>query len=268
MEDRLTHIPTLRGYLYSHLLIPRSATSCVVVCSSILGEFEANYHRERLLASALADSGIAVVRFHYSGEGNSFGSRESMSLESMTNDGRAVISHVSQLGYERRAYVGTRVGCFVAGALSVTDPDAPLVFWEPVDEGSTVVREAKRKRRMSHLTQAAVSSPPSLDEETAPDGTIDLFGYDVYPPLLESLDRVRLSDVLSSPARPIFVARFGLSNAKDPVPAILSAQGFTADLATFDISEAWWYQSEHEPDIGGLVTKTAEWIVASLIGES
>ena len=270
MEDRLTHIPSERGDLYSHLLIPQNASHCVVVCSSILAEFEANYHRERLLARALAAAGVAVVRFHYAGEGNSFGTRQSMTLKSMSADGRAVVSHISDFGYQKLAYVGTRLGCFVAGDLAGAHPNAPLVFWEPMENARDLIRDADRKRRISQLRHTTQS--PSSDlyrEEQRLDGAIDLFGYDVYPPLLDSLAAcAKLTDLITNSGRPILIGRFGPAKDKDPITEQLSERGFSVEYAEFDVSEAWWYQSEHEPESGELITSTTGWLCAALRASS
>lgn len=264
VEDRLVHIPTDRGNLYSHLLLPRDATAYIVICSSILGEFEANYHRERLLANALASVGIAAVRFHYAGEGNSFGERSLLTLDSMIDDARSVGSYVAALGYARRGYLGTRLGCFAASALGSSDPDAPLVLWEPIDDATAILRDAKRKRLMSGLSQGHEATLKPLDVEGQVDGPIDLFGYDIYRPLLESLERRSLLDQLSNAAGPIFVGRFRSMASRDPVADRLVELGISVDRASFDLAEAWWYQSEHEPASEDLVPMTTAWILSVL----
>ena len=263
IEDRLVHVSSRLGDLYCHLLLPAQARSCVVICGSILGEFESNYHRERLLARALAYSGIAVARFHYSGEGNSTGDRASMTLASMIEDARAVVSHMMARGYEERAYVGIRVGCLIAANLATSESNPPLVLWEPVEQGSDFVREAERKRRMSGLSRAtsAVPSPPRPIGDT---GLVELFGYDVHASLLEGLEEAKLMDVLANRDRRIFIGRFGRLGDTDPVAERLRASGFAVDVAGFGFTEAWWYQSEREPESGDLITTTAAWIASSL----
>lgn len=263
IDTDLIHVPGALGDLYCQLLRPHNSDRCVVISSSICGEFEANYHRERLLGMALAQEGFAVARFHYGGEGNSCGDRIEMTLTSMIEDGHAIVSHVRHVGYHRLAYVGTRVGCFVAAALADIDRAAPLVLWEPIQNGSELIRDARRMQRMSLLSRG--SQPPvETAERVLPSDGVDLFGYDVYPPLTESLADANLIDVLGSPRRGIFLGRFGDSEAVDPVAESLTGAGFSIDVASFDLSEAWWYQSEQEPESGDLITSTAAWIKAAL----
>jgi hypothetical protein len=261
----LIHVPGALGDLYCQLLRPRNSDRCVVVSGSICGEFEANYHRERLLGIALAQEGVAVARFHYGGEGNSFGDRAEMTLTSMIEDGHAIVSHVRHIGYHSLAYVGTRLGCFVAAALADIDRAAPLVLWEPIQDGSELIRDARRKQRISRLSRG--SQPPvEMAERVIPSDGVDLFGYDVYPPLTESLADAHLIDVLGGPRSGIFLGRFGDSEAADPVAEGLRGAGFSFDVASFDLSEAWWYQSEQEPESGDLIASTAAWIKAALGG--
>jgi hypothetical protein len=262
IETDLIHVPGAIGDLYCQLLRPHNSDMCVVISSSICGEFEANYHRERLLGMALAQEGVAVARFHYGGEGNSFGDRHEMTLTSMIEDAHAIVAHVRHLGYRRLAYVGTRLGCFVAAALADFDRSAPLVLWEPLQEGSDLIRDARRKQRMSRLSRG--TEPSVQTERVSPSNGVDLFGYDVYPPLTQSLDEAHLVDMLGSPRGGIFLGHFDASEAFDPVAEALTEAGFSLDVASFDVSEAWWYQSEHEPESGDLVASTAAWIKAAL----
>lgn len=261
IEDRLVHVPSKLGDLYSHLLLPSDARDCVVICSSILGEFEANYHRERLLAKALADSGIAVARFHYAGEGNSSGNRDSLTLTSMIEGAQTVAAHMTALGYERRAYVGTRVGCLVAASLATSDGNAPLVLWEPVEHGSDFIRDAERKRRMSDLAHAA--APPRRERASEVDeDLVELFGYDVHSSLLEELEKAKLLETLATPGPSIFIGRFGRPGPTDWIAERLSAIGFSVESTAFGLAEAWWYQGEREPDSGDLIAVTAAWIAS------
>lgn len=137
IEGRIVIVSSRLGDLYSHLLLPSDARDCFVRCSSILGEFEANYHRERLLARALAESGIAVARFHYAGEANSLGNRDSLRLTSMIEGAQTVASHMSDLGYERRVYVGTRVGCLVAASVATSNGKRHWSSGSPSSRAST-----------------------------------------------------------------------------------------------------------------------------------
>lgn len=261
IEDRLVHVSSRLGDLYSHLLLPSNARDCVVICSSILGEFEANYHRERLLARALADSSIAVARFHYAGEGNSSGNRDSLTLTSMIEGAQNVASHIAALGYERRAYVGTRVGCLVAASVATSDGNAPLVLWEPVEHGLDFIRDAERKRRMSGLAHAAAPTRRERASEGDED-LVELFGYDVHSSLLEDLEKANLLETLATPGPSIFLGRFGRPDQTHRIAERLRATGFSVESTAFGLAEAWWYQSEREPDSGDLIAATAAWIAS------
>src|SRR5579864_3975497 len=58
--------------LFATLHLPAGTPSSgVVICSPLFVEAERNYRREVLLGRCLAEHGVACVRFHYRGTGNS-----------------------------------------------------------------------------------------------------------------------------------------------------------------------------------------------------
>ncbi|MCA1735738.1 MAG: hypothetical protein LC739_06415 [Actinobacteria bacterium] len=139
VEESLLHVPTRRGRIYAWTALPQDARSGVVVCSSIFGDFTANYHRERLLGLALASRGFGVIRFHYIGEGNSDGERVDMTFSSLCEDTRTMLDHARSMGLTRLAVVGSRVSAPVAANSS---PGLPLVLWEPVIQPLRFINEA------------------------------------------------------------------------------------------------------------------------------
>ncbi len=98
LEERLELVDTPRGRLYTWSARPPDATSCVIVCSSMLADFTANYDRERAAWASPWPSGVGgVIRFHYAGEGNSDGERRDMTLSTMCDDADAVLDHAGAL---------------------------------------------------------------------------------------------------------------------------------------------------------------------------
>ena len=165
VEERLEHIPSRHGLLYSWVARPPRTEVCVLICTSILGDFATNYHRERLLARALAAQGIGVVRFHYSGEGNSQGDRANMTFTSLCDDSNAVLDHARSLGFAHFAFLGTRLGAFVAAATVASADLIPLALWEPPTDPLRFITEAHRARRMSQVAQGESSKAIHWNQE-------------------------------------------------------------------------------------------------------
>jgi hypothetical protein len=267
VEERLEQVPTARGLLYTWSARPRRSQSCVLVCSSVFGDFTANYHRERLLGRALASFGHGVIRFHYAGEGNSQGERRDMTFASLCADSRAVFDHALSLGFSEFAVLGTRLGALVAAATVAPMPSVPLALWEPVTQPLRFVRDAQRARRMSQIAQEREGQSTDWRQELERNGMLDLLGYDVYSPFVDSLKDVDLLTILGSTARPLFIARFrGLASEKDPLADALSDRGFAVESENVDLSESWFLHTELVAESRDLITATTAWLHKVLQG--
>jgi hypothetical protein len=265
LEIRLEHVPTPRGLIYAWMARPAGARSCVLVCSSLFGDFTANYHRERLLGLALAAQGHGVVRFHYVGEGNSEGERRDMTFASLCEDASTLLGHAATLGFSEFAVLGTRLGGLVAAATVASKPSVPLVLWEPVADPTVFLKSAQRAKRMSQAAQSGVPVAADWRQELENEGRLDLLGYDVYRPLIDTIMPVDLVATLGSEPRRVFIGRFGgKSTEMDPLAAELQKRGFEVGWGRYDFSESWWFQSELVPESGDLISATAAWLARAL----
>jgi hypothetical protein len=237
----------------------------VLICSSILGDFAANYHRERLLGQAISSQGHGSIRFHYAGEGNSQGDRRLMSFESMCDDARAVMEYCSSLGFDRFGLLGTRIGALVSAAVIASQPSVPLAFWEPITNPLAFIADAQRAKKMSRLTQTKEERPSQTPSSASENGVIDILGYDVHPTLIRSLEGMDLVSNLGSLTRPIFIARFRSEKLeKDDLAEALVSRGFPVKTAHYGLSESWWFDRMTTLESGDLVVNTAAWLAAAL----
>jgi pimeloyl-ACP methyl ester carboxylesterase len=267
IEERLEHVATPRGLLYSWTARPPQAESCVLVCSSVFGDFVANYHRERLIGRLLAARGHGVVRFHYAGEGNSQGNRRDMTLSTLCDDARAVLDHAKSLGFSKFAVLGTRVGALVAAAIvSDLPPSVPLAVWEPPKDPLRFFAEAQRANRMSRASQGGAENGASnWRQELEKNGVVHLLGYDVYPAMVKSLENVDFLTTLGTQPRKVMLARFASKEgAPDPIRDGLVERGFSVEYGSHGLTESWWFHSERVPEVTGLIGATVEWLTASL----
>lgn len=151
----------------------------VIICSPLFVEAQRNYRREVLLARFLAQRGLACIRFHYRGTGNSDW-LEAVSAGSMTEDAELASEELGHLGVSRLAVVGTRLGAVIATRLSSSSPRTPIVLWEPVLEASRWIREMTRASRIAALTIRGDRPAVGPATEVQPDW-IEAVGYTVYP---------------------------------------------------------------------------------------
>jgi hypothetical protein len=267
VEERLEHLESPNGLLYSWTARPSNAVSCVVICSSILGDFTANYHRERQLGRALAANGCGVIRFHYAGDGNSTGERRSMTFGTMCDDSMVAITHATSLGFENIGLVGTRLGALIA-AKTVSDfGPAPLAIWEPVSDPMRFIRDAQRAKRMSQVVQEQAQETTDWRQELEQRGELDLLGYTVYPNLIESLSGVDLITSLGLSPRPLLIARFrARESGSDPLAKELIPLGFAPVFQSFGVPESWWLPSENIIESTDLVNSTRDWFSGAFEG--
>lgn len=176
IEDRVgyTGRPPHRLFVVVHAPCATPAAT-LVVCSPILADHAADYRREVLLGRALAALGVAVVRFHYRGWGNSEGDVSLTTFETLVEDANTAARDAPA---GRLAFLGTRVGALVAAAAARRHPAAGLVLCEPVD-GAAYWGEALRARRIRGMTGSGDGTAPSVEMELDRSGWFDLLGYRV-----------------------------------------------------------------------------------------
>lgn len=257
--------------LFGCVHVPRSgAEAGLVVCSPVASEFEKNYRRETLLAWALASRGVAVGRFHYRGVGHSDGDSEAVSIDGMIEDAAAAADHlIERTGVTRLAFLGTRLGAVVAGAMARRHDGAPLALWEPVVDGTQYFREVFRAGFMADLRQRRGASPSqeAVVARLGSEGRVDVVGYTVGRALYESAVHRTLEPELGNVARPVLVVQLSQSQKVRPAYRALAdrlaASGFPVEVVVIDEVEAWWFGGERRGK-AALTQATVEWVAARL----
>ncbi|MDH3621649.1 MAG: alpha/beta fold hydrolase [Gammaproteobacteria bacterium] len=131
--------------LATHAHFPRteSASTAVLICSTVGFEAIHAYRCMVRLGDALADAGLAAFRFDFAGTGNSSGNADAADLVAAWQDN--IVDQVQDLkqnwGFANVAVVGFRLGApLLASVVNELDV-VGLAFWEPVTRGRTFVRE-------------------------------------------------------------------------------------------------------------------------------
>jgi pimeloyl-ACP methyl ester carboxylesterase len=152
-----------------------------------------------VFARALAQRSIPVLRFDYTGAGDSAGDTAQASVDTYLEDlGAAVDALAARAPHvERIALVGLRFGgtlaalfaenARVAGTHSKVT-QAPLVLWDPVLDGESYIQELLR---INLSTQLAVygkvcENREQLVERMRQGGVANVEGYEIGRPLLDS----------------------------------------------------------------------------------
>jgi pimeloyl-ACP methyl ester carboxylesterase len=252
VRERVSFVPVGQGddrvFMCVHEPVG-AAVGSVLLCSSILADFLANYQREVNLARHLAAAGLATVRFHYLGTGNSDGDSTQVTLTTLQDGARWAAEEV------RRSYpdldlsfVGTRWGALTAAAAAEDHPGAPVVLCEPLTDFRGYYRDAMRSRAMASI--ASGNGRPSgadVRELIDLDGYADIVGNVIHPALYESTadeDAVKL--LVGLRPHPALVLQFGGTGTRPAIRDLeeqLSGAGWSIESAVIDLQESWWFRA-------------------------
>jgi pimeloyl-ACP methyl ester carboxylesterase len=140
---------------------PRAAatkSSAVLLCYPGVQEYNMAHWAFRRLSSSLTREGLHVLRFDWSGTGDSWGSTAEGTLEQWLGDVDAAVQELRDAsGMESVSVVGLRLGGAIAALASARGiAFDQLVLWEPVIRGDRYIAElerldAKENRRLLHL---------------------------------------------------------------------------------------------------------------------
>ncbi|MFK7913290.1 MAG: alpha/beta hydrolase [Pseudomonadales bacterium] len=162
---------TLYG-VYHGSARPRPRSGGVVLFYPTGQEYMRIHRAYRWLADRLADMGFHVLRFDYSGQGNSAGGFADADLQAWQHEGHQAIEELQAIGgCEHIALVGTRLGATIAAANCQHPLVDQLVLWEPRTPGSVLADEIAK--------EIASGEWPLVNFQEA-DGTTHLNGF-AYP---------------------------------------------------------------------------------------
>jgi exosortase A-associated hydrolase 2 len=231
------------------------------------------------MARALAERGSAVLRFDFTGAGDSGGDTSDASLDIYLQDLAAAVAELERRvpGLERIGLLGLRLGASVAALLAeraALDESlarlrgAPLVLWDPVVDGEAHFQELLRSNLSTQLAvYGKVRETREVLQERIRSGeTVNVDGYEIGKSLFESCALPKL--LTSEPKQhtgPALVVQIA-ANDKTPERADLVALAGAHRAGTWvrAIEQPFW--REIKPFYGraaNLQQSTQEWLEKS-----
>jgi hypothetical protein len=142
-----------------------------VICPPLFSEFNRTYAALRNLALALAQKGHHVLRFDYSGTGDSYGELEEVALAEWMDEIALAISEGRELsGCRRVRVVGVRASALLVSQSIGQDKTVErVVFWDPVRDGNEYLRSLERERQASLREHLYLSSSERRSDKRALD---------------------------------------------------------------------------------------------------
>lgn len=174
-------------------------TTGVVLCYPFGQEYMRAHRAFRQLANLLTKAGFPVLRFDYSGSGDSAGASDAASLAQWQDDIATAMEELRDTAeVQRVALVGLRLGAALAlRAAAARDDVTAVVLWDPVVDGRGYVTE------LEALAEVPVAARGNDEEEAW-----GVMGFPVTPAFRRELVALDLRTEASAvvPKRALVIA--------------------------------------------------------------
>lgn len=250
--------------------VARPDAPVLVHCHGLGAEQMVSYRTEVLAARAAAARGWPVLRFHARGHGDSAGDAATATLDDLVDDALAAADEARRRsGAARVVWLGVRFGALVAAkALARRRDTAGLVLWEPVLQPADYFHGMLRGLLFSQLASGRRPTR-TVDELLASvvrDGPVDVNGYELHAPMLESSRGVELPALLAAHAAPTLVAQLQrrpkLADGPGRLVAALEAQGCAVAVRRYEEEPGWHFLRNPAWQSPALAHDTAGWLDA------
>jgi exosortase A-associated hydrolase 2 len=205
-----------------------------------------------LMGRRLARRGFATLLPDLTGTGDSDGEFQDGAYEVWRADLEACKNWIEARGGGIQAVIGLRFGALLAMDIAsrlINQP--PVALWNPVMDGEGLIRQFLRLRIASQLNSAlhGRESVASLLDSLATGNSIEVAGYTLSPPLVQSLINLRFGPYPAATGQRILclhVSRAttaGLGPITDRAMAELSAGGAEVTTGVI-VGDAFWSSTE------------------------
>lgn len=189
----------------------------------LLPPFAEEMNRSRRMfacqARALAARGFGVATFDPFGTGDSEGDFAAADWKVWLADTKVVIEELYTRGARTLGVLALRSGALLAmdAFRAASGRISHAVFWAPVIEGRTLVRQLLRLHAASFMSmERGGSVARSLEERLASGETVEIAGYAINPQLVNALQQLNLRELGS--ARPPPIDWVEVTAADQPAP--------------------------------------------------
>jgi len=171
-----------QGLFGTHHRPSRRSEIGVLICAPIAQEYMRTHWLFRQLANQLVREGMHVMRFDYTGCGDSAGASFSAGPAQWIQDVQAAADEFrKRSGIGQLVVIGARMGAYLAAAAL---PDADLVLWDPIESG---------EEYLSALEVVHHARFPGGE----PSQEVGLGGFDFNPSLRSEISAIRMDETLA-----------------------------------------------------------------------
>ncbi|HEY2780405.1 MAG TPA: alpha/beta fold hydrolase [Steroidobacteraceae bacterium] len=182
----------------------------IVVCKPFGYEAICAHGSIRAFADACAGTGATVLRFDYTGTGDSSGSdTDTNAVDQWCDDIRAAMDALRRTGVTRFGLFGIRFGALLAGIVANADPSVQhLIAVAPVVSGRRYLRELRAFQATASLESASNADAGDLQ------GELEITGFHLSKASVERLGRIDLPRLQLTVPNALILDREDLPGAK------------------------------------------------------
>jgi pimeloyl-ACP methyl ester carboxylesterase len=244
-----------------HRPTDRAQPRALVMCPPFGEERKSAARVMTLAARALARQGHFVLRFDYSGTGESDGGIELASIGRWLDDIVDARSHLAaRSGVRSVGLLGIRFGATLAALLPTREAPLPLlILWGPLMSGTGCLEESRRHIEATRLVTADTEGV-RLEAHSAPPDGWDMGGFRLSEPFGRELQQICLNQNVRARADRVgvvgFSGRRSVSTDHVRLAERLVTPSGKARCLTYPARPFWVTASRYDPT--DLVAQTLE----------
>lgn len=190
-----------------------------------------------LTACELARHSFDVLRFDYSGTGESLGEHAAATMENWLADGRSALACLQATSAAQRWIVlGARLGANLVLSQAWQEAER-VVLWEPLMSGADYLAEMTRRKQIKEMMAGgqAQSEANELADAWAAGGAVDFDGFAVCRTFADELRELELAAQLRDIPAPVLLLHASGSSRLPKTWATVSEQVSASSAGSFKL---------------------------------
>jgi exosortase A-associated hydrolase 2 len=190
-------------HLPEHEVSDTTNTMSWVLCHSFAEEKLWAHRVYVSLARYLASQGHTVLRFDYSGYGDSDGEFENSTVDDQLNDISAAIDTLKDNAQNTAniGLIGLRYGALLAAMIAETRKEiSHLVLWDPVIDMGKYLQDALRANLTTQMVMhgKVITNRDELTAQIEKGQAVNIDGYDMSKMFFDSANKLNLKEITGS----------------------------------------------------------------------
>jgi pimeloyl-ACP methyl ester carboxylesterase len=226
----------------------------VLLCYPAGQEYLRLHRAYRQLATLLADKGFHVLRFDFSGTGDSFGNNEDMTYSAWLKDVEHAAEELQAMSGVNNLYiVGARIGSIVAAGAAKSIKARKIVLWEPYAKSEAIFEDI--------ITR--INNDPDDSNYLDQSGGFHFNGFHFPESFISSFSGSGIAEIdLSGQPASVLLISSEDSEKLASIESVLKTQGIDTTKKQVDCVSDW----NELDEMGGLflpqqtLTVIADWI--------